>query len=163
MIQWHTQRFDDLSPRQLYQLLQLRCQVFIVEQNCPFLDIDDKDFDSLHVWASRDNTPIAYCRIVPPQYRVNNVPEAVAIGSPSIGRVCTAQVARGTGIGVELMQQALRLIHAHWPQADCQIGAQSYLRKFYERLGFAINGDEYLEDGIPHLPMRAYATNVRSD
>jgi ElaA protein len=95
--------------------------------------------------------------VVPPTLPVANVPAEIGSGCPSIGRVCNAKSARGTGIGRELMQRALQLVNAHYPGQDCQIGAQSYLRKFYESLQFVVNGDEYLEDGIPHFPMRWYA------
>lgn len=157
MIHWHIHQFDDLSSRQLYLLMQLRQDVFIVEQHCPFADMDNKDFVCWHLSAWRDNVPVAYARIVPPELAVANVPTAIATGSPSIGRVCNASSVRGSGIGRELMQRALQHVNAHWPGSDCQIGAQSYLRRFYESLGFIVNGDEYIEDGIPHFPMRWYA------
>lgn len=145
-IHWHMHRFDDLSPRQLYQIMQLRQSVFIVEQNCPYHDLDGKDLESLHLSAWRDNNLVAYIRILPPEIHDS--------GCPSIGRVCNAASVRGTGIGRELMQRGLKLVQAHWPGRDCQIGAQAYLQKFYESLGFVINGDGYLEDDIAHFPMR---------
>ncbi len=154
MITWHTQKFDDLSPRQLYLLMQLRQEVFIVEQNCPFGDLDGKDIDCIHLSAWRDNVPVAYARIVSPDFPVANQPADIGAGCPSIGRVCNAKSARGSGIGRELMQRALQIVSAHWPDKACQIGAQSYLKSFYESLGFVINGEQYIEDDIPHFPMR---------
>jgi len=154
MIHWHTQKFDDFSPRQLYLLMQLRQDVFIVEQHCPFADLDNKDFACIHVSAWRDNAPVAYARIVPPEFPVANQPVEIGVGCPSIGRVCNAVSVRGSGIGRELMQRALQVVAAHWPNQACQIGAQAYLQPFYEALGFVVNGEQYIEDDIPHFPMR---------
>jgi ElaA protein len=154
VVQWHIQRFDELSPAELYLLMQLRQDVFVVEQNCVFADLDGNDFASLHLSAWDDRQPVAYLRIVPPTVHHS--------GCPSLGRICTAIRVRRTGLGQELVKRGLDLVAEHWPGQDCQIGAQSYLREFYERFGFVVNGDEYLEDGIPHFPMRLKTKNPRN-
>ena len=146
MIQWRLDRFDELSARRLYLLMKLRQDVFVVEQNCPYPDFDGRDFPSLHLSAWRDDRPVAYLRVIPPEVHKS--------GCPSLGRVCTSFEVRRTGLGRELVRRGLDLVAANWPGKDCQIGAQAYLRRFYESFGFAINGDGYDEDGIPHFPMR---------
>jgi ElaA protein len=146
---WHVRHFDELSPAELYLLMQLRQDVFVVEQKCAFPDLDGKDFPSLHLSAWRDGRAVAYLRVVPPEVHHS--------GCPSLGRICTALDLRGTGLGRELVKRGLDLIANKWPGQDCQIGAQSYLRRFYESFGFIVNGDEYDEDGIPHFPMRRRA------
>ena len=145
-VQWNLQRFDEISSGQLYLLMQLRQDVFVVEQNCAFADLDGKDQPSLHLSAWTGGNPVAYLRLVPPTIHHS--------GCPSLGRICTALSVRRTGLGQELVKRGLDLVAEHWPGQPCQIGAQSYLRDFYERFGFRVNGDEYLEDGIPYFPMR---------
>jgi ElaA protein len=147
--EWFAQRFDELSSEQLYLLMQLRQDVFVVEQTCVFGDLDGKDFASLHLSAWNNGRPVAYLRVVPPEVHPS--------GCPSLGRICTAYQIRRAGLGRELVQRGLELVKTHWPGQDCQIGAQSYLRRFYERFGFVVNGEEYEEDGIPHFPMRWHA------
>lgn len=146
MVIWHLYRFDELSPAQLYLLMQLRQDVFVVEQNCAFQDLDGKDQASLHLSAWEADQPLAYLRLLPPDVHPS--------GCPSLGRICTAVRARRTGLGQELVKRGLDLAMNHWPGNDCQIGAQSYLRRFYENCGFVVNGEEYEEDGIMHCPMR---------
>ncbi len=126
--------------------MQLRQQVFVVEQNCVFADLDDQDQPSLHLSAWIQDRPVAYLRILPPGVHHT--------GCPSLGRICTAVSVRRTGLGLELVKRGLDVVAERWPAQPCQIGAQSYLRDFYERFGFRVNGDEYLEDGILHFPMR---------
>jgi ElaA protein len=150
LIDWRLHRLDDLAARELYLLMQLRQDVFVVEQKCPYPDLDGADASSLHLSAWRANEPLAYLRIIPPEVHKS--------GCPSLGRICTASSVRRTGIGRELVQRGLDLICLRWPGHDCQIGAQAYLRNFYETFGFAVNGEQYIEDGIPHFPMRWYAS-----
>ena len=149
MVQWQLHRFDELSPRQLYLLMKLRQDVFVVEQKCPYADFDGDDFPALHLSAWRDERPHAYLRVIPPEVHKS--------GCPSLGRICTSLEVRRTGLGRELTQRGLDLVVKHWPGRDCQIGAQAYLRRFYEGFGFVVNGAGYDEDGIPHFPMRWYA------
>ena len=151
MLQWRLARFDELTPHQLYLLMRLRQDVFVVEQKCAYPDLDGSDFPSLHLSAWRDDQAVAYLRVIPP--------EAHKSGCPSLGRICTSLEVRRTGVGRELVQRGLDLVTAHWPGKDCQIGAQAYLVRFYEGFGFKINGEGYDEDDIPHFPMRWYATN----
>jgi ElaA protein len=133
--------FADLDTRTLHGLLRLRCEVFVVEQQCAYADIDGRDAepDTRHLWFADDGTPVAYLRIL-------REPD----GSARIGRVCTAQPARGRGLSQQLMTAALVEIA---PATPCVLDAQSHLVDFYRRFGFTVSGPEYVEDGIPHVPM----------
>ena len=146
-IHWEIRRFEDLSPATLYRILQLRSEVFVVEQNCPYLDADDKDQKSFHVMGfNQKKELIAYCRILP---------ENISYPEVSIGRVITSAKARRTGVGKLLMDRALEEIRLLFGDVPVRIGAQSYLQKFYEGFGFKVISDEYMEDNIPHLEMLA--------
>jgi ElaA protein len=141
---WQCKPFDTLRAAELYKLLQLRSAVFVVEQNCPYLDPDDKDVFALHVMCSRGNELLACARILPGGVSYNEV---------SIGRVVTAPAARGTGLGKQLMQFCLQQIDETFGNVSVRIGAQCYLEKFYSEFGFVRVGEDYLEDDIPHLEM----------
>lgn len=143
-IQWHLKHFDELSLHQLYALLQLRIEVFIVEQACPFQDADGKDQGSYHLLGYDNGKLIAYTRLVPP---------GVIYTEASIGRVVASPAVRGSGAGKELMQESLNKVYALFGVGPVKIGAQLYLKKFYESFGFLQIGDVYLEDGIPHIYM----------
>lgn len=136
--------FNDLSLRELYAILQLRSEVFVVEQNCVFLDADDKDQVSYHVMVWQNELLAGYTRLVP---------AGVAYAEPSIGRVVTSPKMRKSGIGRTLMQFSIQTIHELYGKTTIMIGAQLYLRKFYESLGFIQCSDVYLEDGIDHIKM----------
>src|SRR5438270_6106744 len=136
--------FDQLTPRELYAILQLRSEVFVVEQNCVFLDADDKDHASYHVMAWQNELLAGYTRLVP---------AGVAYAEPSIGRVVTSPKLRNTGIGRTLMQFSIRTSYDLYGKTTIIIGAQLYLRKFYESLGFIQCSDVYLEDNIEHIKM----------
>lgn len=143
---WHYQTFDNLTVVQLYSILQLRSKVFVVEQNCPYLDMDDKDQQSVHLWLSGEKgDALAYCRLLPP---------GISYPQCSIGRVVTDPAIRKNGSGRILMQQAIAYIEREWQQRVIRIGAQLYLQAFYESLGFRQTSAEYLEDGIPHIEMQ---------
>ncbi|MBA2498461.1 MAG: GNAT family N-acetyltransferase [Chitinophagaceae bacterium] len=144
MIRWVFKKFIELSPEELYAILQLRNEVFVVEQNCVFQDADDKDQSSVHLMGWREKKLVAYTRIVPP---------GQSYKEPSIGRVVTAQQERGKGTGHELMKFSISKIHELYSQADIKIGAQLYLKKFYESLGFLQSSEVYPEDGIDHIEM----------
>ncbi len=146
LIRWRCCPFDDLSVRELQRIHHARQQVFVIEQNCPYLDADDVDEQSWHLAAWRDGEaqPLAYARIVSP-----GVKYAVA----SIGRVITTAPARGTGLGRELVRRAVDQAEALFPGCGIRISAQAHLARFYGSFGFAPVGDEYLEDGIPHIEM----------
>ena len=147
MINWVLKKFDDLTPRELYAILQLRNEVFVVEQNCVFQDADDKDQECFHYMGWKDSYLSAYVRIVPP---------GIAYEYPSIGRVVNSPKARGTGIGKELMHTAIIKTHELFGNTSIKIGAQLYLKKFYESLGFKQTGEIYLEDGIEHIEMMLF-------
>lgn len=131
--------FEAMSTTTLYGLLRLRSEVFVVEQSCPYLDMDGRDKESTtrHVWIEYDDEPVACLRLT-----------ADAAGY-QIGRVCTAPQHRGSGLAGRLMTTALQDIHG-----TVSLNSQSYATGFYARYGFKICGDSFLEDGIPHVPMQ---------
>lgn len=142
---WHLVRFNELSLNQLYQILMLRQAVFVVEQNCPYLDADNTDSDAEHLFACDDNGQIkAYARLF-----TANQHSCYS----RIGRVLTDPSVRRTGLGRELMARAIEHLRHQAPDASIQVGAQVYLTEFYQSLGFNSISDEYLEDGIPHIDM----------
>lgn len=146
MIHFLCKSFDELTVWELYDLMQLRQKVFVVEQNCPYLDADDSDQPSWHLMG-RDTTGqlCCYARLLPPGI---SYPDYA-----SIGRVISSPAARGTGAGKLLMQQSIAACRRLFGDAPVKIGAQSYLLRFYESFGFRSTGEEYLEDGIPHTKM----------
>ena len=144
-IHWILKNFDELSPHQLYAILQLRNEVFVVEQNCDFQDADDKDQDSHHLMGFADNKLVAYTRLVPP---------GIIYREMSIGRVVTSPAVRRSGAGRELMKKSIDSCYKLFGEAPIKIGAQHYLKTFYESLGFQQISEVYLEDGIEHIYMR---------
>jgi ElaA protein len=145
-IHWEVLAFSALTPQQLYEILQLRNEVFVVEQNCVFQDADGKDPESLHLMGRDESGKlIAYTRLLPkglayPDYA-------------SIGRVVTSPAARRIGLGTPLMKKSIEILYQLFGEQDIKIGAQAYLIHFYTSLGFRDIGKPYLEDGIPHLEM----------
>jgi ElaA protein len=137
---WHERHFEGLTVHQLYAILALRQRVFVVEQDCAYLDADGADHASRHLWAERSGEIVAYARIVPAGLKFDEV---------AIGRVITAPETRGTGLGRELMKRAI----ASCGNVPIRIGAQAHLEKFYGELGFVRASDLYDEDGIPHIEM----------
>jgi ElaA protein len=144
MINWYCKKFDDLTPHELYAILQLRNAVFVVEQNCVFQDADNKDQHSFHLMGWKEDQLIAYTRLVP---------AGKAYEYPSIGRVVTSPAERRTGVGKELMAKSIRQVKELFGPVPIKIGAQLYLRNFYESFGFRCCSDVYLEDGIEHIEM----------
>lgn len=136
--------FQELSVDELYQIMHLRQEVFVVEQNAAYLDADYKDPDSLHVQVLLDNTLIAYARILPP---------GLAYDEVSIGRVVSAPAWRRKKLGRPLMNFCLDQMEQHFQTRVCRISAQSYLVPFYSEFGFEVCSEEYLEDGLPHQEM----------
>ena len=136
--------FSELTTKELYNILQLRSEVFVVEQDCVYQDIDYKDQKALHILGFKNDKIIAYTRIFQPGDYFENA---------SIGRVVVNIKERNFGYGYELMKASLNAIDYHYKVTDITISAQVYLRKFYESLGFIKVGEEYLEDGIPHIRM----------
>ncbi|MBI3713370.1 MAG: GNAT family N-acetyltransferase [Burkholderiales bacterium] len=144
-IHWQIARFDQLTLDQLYAILQARSTVFVLEQNCVYLDIDGKDQHCVHLAAwNTHNELLAYLRVVPP---------GISFTEASLGRVITTTQARGTGIGKQLLQRGIAVCRETYPQQPIRIGAQHYLEKFYQSFGFVTDSEIYLEDGIPHVEM----------
>ena len=144
-INWQIKKFEELNTVELYEIIRLRAEVFVVEQNCPYQDMDGKDLKSFHLLGIDENKKlIAYSRIVP---------AGISFKEVSIGRVVTSQKVRGTGVGKELIIESIKAIEKEYGKVPIRIGAQCYLKKFYESLGFEIASKEYLEDNIPHIEM----------
>lgn len=143
MLSWRCLAFEELTSADLYEALDLRIRVFVVEQNCPFRETDGLDRQALHLLGEREGRVLAVARLLAP---------GVAFPEASIGRVASCPDARGQGHGRALMAQAIKECEARWP-GPIQIGAQRYLERFYESFGFAQHGEPYLEDGIPHIHM----------
>ena len=141
---WLCKKFDDLTPRELYAILQLRNEVFVVEQNCVFQDADNKDQYCYHLMGWQENDLAAYSRIIPPE---------ISYSESSIGRIVTSPKARGNGIGRELVKQSIEELYILFGKIPIKIGAQMYLQKFYSSFGFKQTSDIYLEDDIPHIEM----------
>lgn len=137
--------FSDLAVDQLYALLRLRAEVFVVEQRCAYLDLDNKDSEALHLLGMENNQLAAYLRLFPPRKKDHVV---------VFGRVATATTARSKGYGKKLMETMLAYCHEHFPQSPIQGAAQAYLQTFYESFGFKTIGPQYEEDGIPHIDMQ---------
>ncbi|MGL6316069.1 GNAT family N-acetyltransferase [Vibrio sp. WXL103] len=146
-IEWHCYHFDQLSTQLLYQILKLRVDVFIVEQNCPYPELDDKDTqaESIHLVGLIDGDLAAYCRVLAAN---------ISYSSPSIGRVVVSQAARQMKLGHQLIERAVQLCEQSWPAIKTiEIGAQQHLERFYAQHGFIASSEMYLEDGIPHIDM----------
>lgn len=149
-INWTCRRFDELRTDELYQILQLRAEVFVVEQDCVYQDVDGFDQLALHVMGRlpRDDEAslVSYTRLLPPGVKYEE--------AASIGRVVTRETARGAGSGKALMQYSISICQENWPGTAIVISAQQYLEKFYVALGFVTETEAYAEDGIPHIRMR---------
>ena len=137
-------RFNELSTQELYTVLQLRAEVFVVEQDCVYQDLDNKDLDAYHVLGVLDTKIVAYARIFKPgDYFLES----------SIGRIVVKKEFRKFQYGYKLVENSIQFIENNLQQNTILISAQSYLTKFYNSLGFTQVGEEYLEDGIPHIKM----------
>ncbi len=147
MITWQLKLFVELATIQLYQLLKLRVDVFVVEQQCPYPELDDKDHQKgvYHLLGYDGDQLVACTRLLP---------KGVSYPSVSIGRVATSADHRGGGIGHQLLAEALRNCQSLWPDESIEIGAQAYLEAFYTQHGFVKTSDTYLEDDIPHIDMK---------
>lgn len=140
---WTYKKFDELTTAELYQLLKLRVDVFVVEQNCPYPELDGMDQDALHIQYIQDEELLAYCRILPPgKYE-----------QPSIGRVIVRADQRGTGLANELMTQSVAKSQELYSGQMVRLCAQAHLQNFYGRFQFETISEEFLEDGIPHVYM----------
>lgn len=137
-------RFEELTLEELYGILQLRSEVFVVEQDCVYQDIDGKDQKALHALGIKNKEVVAYTRIFQP---------GAYFEQASIGRVVVKESERTYGYGSEIMMASIKAIHDHLNETTIKLSAQTYLKKFYNSLGFKEVGEEYLEDGIPHIGM----------
>ena len=141
----YIKKFEELSVDEIYNILKLRSSVFVVEQNCVYQDLDDKDKQAIHLFMEQDQEIIAYTRIFKKgDYYVNN---------PSIGRVVVKKSQRGKELGKEIMIESIKYIKENIEEEKIELSAQKYLDKFYNELGFYRVGEDYLEDGIPHQRM----------
>lgn len=141
---WILKKFEELTPDELYAILQLRNEVFAVEQNCVYYDMDDRDQASLHFMGWLETKLVAYTRIIPP---------GIVYEDPSIGRVVTSKHVRRTGIGRDIMNRSIDIVYQIYSKIPIRISAQLYLKQFYNELGFEVTGDPYIEDSIYHIEM----------
>jgi len=141
---WRIKNFDDLSLKELYEILMIRQEVFVVEQTCYYLDADGSDEKAIHIWGEIEGKIVAYCRIFQPNIKYKEA---------SIGRVLTNPNFRGQNLGKVLMRIALQTIQIRFKSKAVKISAQDYLLKFYSDLGFVDTAKKYLEDDIPHTEM----------
>lgn len=135
--------FSELSNSELYKILELRIEVFTVEQDCAYQDLDDRDKDCRHLWLEEDGVILSYVRINPPGTRFTE---------PSLGRIVTKETARKKGYAETLIKKGLEVIQADYA-LPTKISAQSYLEEYYSKFGFVKCSEEYLEDNIPHIEM----------
>ncbi|MEO0901710.1 MAG: GNAT family N-acetyltransferase [Bacteroidota bacterium] len=140
----HIKTFEELTKAELYAILALRCEVFVVEQECAYQDLDYKDQKAIHVLGKKEGKVVAYTRMFKPGDYFENT---------SIGRVVVSQNARQYGYGKDIMLASLKEIEENFPKGTIELSAQTYLTKFYRDLGFVEQGEGYLEDGIPHVRM----------
>lgn len=152
---WAKRRFSELTPLQLYQLARLRIDVFVVEQHCAYAELDGRDLedDTIHVFATLENKPVAYARILAP-HGFDKSEKSGVPGAVYIGRVVVAEAYRQRGLATALMERVLTHCEQHYPVSDQALSAQVQVQKFYASLGFAVCSDKYMEDGIAHIDMR---------
>jgi ElaA protein len=146
-IKWVTKKFDALSVVELYQILRLRSEIFVVEQNCVYQDLDNKDQKALHLFGEYDGKIIAYSRL----FKAGDY-----FDCSSIGRVVVDENYRDKNFGHELIAQGIAGIKKYYCEENITISAQLYLKKFYESHGFIQTSEMYLEDDIPHIEMKIY-------
>ena len=151
-MQFQVKHFSELTPAELHKIYALRAEVFVVEQDCPYLDPDEKDPAALHMSGYESNSLVAYCRIIPP---------GVSYQEASIGRVVVPAKERNKGMGRKLMSEAIHVTLNMFKAGEIVISAQCYLEPFYKSLGFVSESAPYEEDGIPHVRMRYQATAAR--
>jgi ElaA protein len=149
--QWVCKKFDELNLHELYAILRLRIEVFIVEQQCPFQDADNKDPYCYHLMCWKDASLSAYSRLVPARVSFDEI---------SIGRVVTSPAARNKGLGKELMQRSINGCYELFGKETIRIGAQFYLKRFYESVGFVQCSPVYSEDDIDHIEMMLEVRNT---
>lgn len=143
-IVWKIKSFNELSVPELYSIIKARVDVFVVEQDCPYPDLDDYDQKALHLWAENDGEVLAYCRLFN---------KGIKYEETSIGRVLTSENGRGKNLGKQLLSYAVETIENRFHTSEIRISAQDYLLRFYGYYGFQDTGKKYLEDNIPHTEM----------
>jgi len=148
-MEWKAKPWEALTRDEWHAMVRLRVDVFVVEQDCPYPDLDGKDLRAWHVWGEEESVAkgaaaVACARILA---------RGVSYAEPSIGRVATRRDHRGKGIGKELMRRSIEVAEQTWPGQDIRISAQCYLEQWYAELGFVAVGSPYLEDDIPHIQM----------
>jgi ElaA protein len=153
-LHWQTLSFPELTPIDLYAVLRLRQEIFVVEQQCAYLDLDNLDHQAIHIFCIHDAQVLAYQRCLPPGL---NYPES------SLGRVVVCPAMRGQQLGRALVQRGIEHNLQRWPHDDICISAQAHLQDFYAERGFTAEGAEYLEDNIAHRQMRYRTSNARSE
>jgi ElaA protein len=136
--------FNELSNVELYDMLRLRAEIFVVEQTCIYNDLDGLDKDAIHLIIKKDDEIVGCSRLLQPGTRFPDF---------SIGRVVVKKNMRGTGLGIRMMEEAKKYMIEQWNAQNIKVSAQKYLQKFYEDLGFSVITEDYLEDGIPHIGM----------
>lgn len=141
---WKIMKLEEMSALQLYRIMKLRSEVFVVEQSCAYLDPDGADERSDHLFLEEKGEILAYCRILP---------RGITFPEVSIGRVVVSEKLRGQGISRKMMKRAMDYVITELKESEIQISAQAYLVAFYSGLGFQAVSEEYLEDGIPHVDM----------
>ena len=146
MIQWHNFHHSELTTAQLYALLKLRCEVFVIEQNCLYEELDGEDLvgENRHILAVQEGEIVAYARILKSEDPLEPV---------VIGRVIVSSQLRGQKLGEQLMAFTLEVCQQQWPDKSIYLGAQAHLKHFYARFGFSAVTPEYDEDGILHIGM----------
>jgi ElaA protein len=144
MTYWTCKTFSELTTDELYAILRLRSEVFVLEQNCVFQDMDNKDQRCHHLMGWREGLLAGYSRVIGP---------GISYVESSIGRIVTSPAARGFGVGRELLRKSIDTIYILYGKQPVRIGAQCYLTKFYESFSFVQKGEIYLEDGIKHIEM----------
>lgn len=144
MVEWSIVSWEELSKSDLYNILSLRSQVFVVEQTCIYQDIDQKDQKAYHVLGKKDNLVVAYTRIFA---------KGDYFKETSFGRAVTSPKVRGKGLGHTLLKKTIQFMEQMFPNQTIKISAQAHLQHFYKNHGFLPEGESYLEDGIPHIAM----------
>ena len=145
---WKQKKWEELNKKNLHEILQIRSEVFVVEQNCVYQDIDNKDPKAIHLYGKIKNKIVAYSRIFN---------EGDFYKEISFGRALVLKNQRGKGLGDELVQKSIEIIKGNWPNKKVKISAQAHLNNFYKKHGFIEKGKEYLEDGIPHVSMERFS------
>ena len=146
-ILWKNKTWEQLTINETHEIFALRSRVFVVEQNCVYQDIDDKDPKAVHVYGVYKNNIIAYTRLFN---------EGTYFKEASFGRAVVEKKHRGKGLGDQLMKETLVVMKSNWPNKKIKISAQAHLLGFYQKHGFTPKGKEYLEDGIPHISMETF-------